>query len=93
MPVLRMLILVGSLLASTPALGDSMRCGRQLVTDGDTVARLLERCGPPASKQRARATQGNHRGRSVERWVYPRGRRQTLAVTVLDGRIVAIRRL
>jgi hypothetical protein len=43
---------VGLLLAALPASADSMRCGSKLVTEGDSIERVLYYCGEPASKER-----------------------------------------
>lgn len=85
--------LLTALLASAPANADSMRCGTRLVTNGDSVARLLKVCGQPAMKYRARdKDRRSGRSRSVQQWVYERGRKVAMIVSVLDGRVVAIRR-
>ena len=87
------LLLVMACLFPLAANADSMRCGSKLVTNGDSVARLLKTCGKPAMKYRA-----NHRSkrsgksRSAQQWVYERGRRSSMVVSVLDGRVVQIRR-
>ncbi|HUO83423.1 MAG TPA: DUF2845 domain-containing protein [Gammaproteobacteria bacterium] len=39
--------LLAFLLASAPARADAMRCGSKLVTDGDSAAKVLNRCGEP----------------------------------------------
>jgi hypothetical protein len=40
------------LLAALPAAADSMRCGSKLVSDGDSIEKVLYLCGEPASKER-----------------------------------------
>jgi hypothetical protein len=40
------------LLAALPAAADSMRCGSKLVSDGDSIEKVLHLCGEPASKER-----------------------------------------
>jgi hypothetical protein len=40
-------LLVGALLAASPALADDFRCGTRLVSTGMTSTDILERCGRP----------------------------------------------
>ena len=40
------------LLAAPPARADSMRCGSRLVSDGDSIEKVRQLCGEPASKSR-----------------------------------------
>jgi hypothetical protein len=40
------------LTASTPALADGMRCGTRLVSDGDTLYEVHDRCGEPQFKMK-----------------------------------------
>lgn len=44
-------LLVGLSLRVHSAYADSMRCGNQLVSDGDTLLAVEARCGPPAMRQ------------------------------------------
>jgi hypothetical protein len=41
-------ILALSLLASAPSYADDFRCGRRIVSDGDSRAEVLAKCGEPA---------------------------------------------
>lgn len=89
---LRLFLLI-TLLASGSAAADSLRCGTRLVTNGDSVAHLLKVCGKPAMKFRARdKDKRSGRTLSVQQWVYERGRRAAMVVSVLDGKVVRIRR-
>ena len=46
----RLVILL--LVATGPAAADSMRCGSRLVSDGDSIEKVLALCGEPTSKRR-----------------------------------------
>jgi len=69
-----------ALTAAGPAVGDSMRCGTKLMTDGDPAAKVEALCGPPESIERREILRnyGYHRGYainsayevSVEIWTY-----------------------
>lgn len=48
---LRALLLVASL-APALAAADTMRCGSRLISDGDTLEKVLQYCGEPAAKSR-----------------------------------------
>lgn len=37
---------------STPAAADTMRCGSRLVSDGDSIDKVLALCGEPTSRSR-----------------------------------------
>jgi hypothetical protein len=81
------------LLVSPPARTDSFRCGTKLVVTGDPVSRLVRNCGQPKLKYRAREALGG-RGAgtttSVTHWVYGRGRKKDMVVSVRSGRVVKI---
>lgn len=40
------------LLAALPAGADSLRCGSRLIVEGDSIEKVLQFCGEPASQQR-----------------------------------------
>jgi hypothetical protein len=73
---------------------DSYRCGRQLVKDGDSAARLLRLCGEPRRRDSATETvlvDGAWGPQRVQRWYYRKNRRSLeYVVYVYRGRIVAI---
>jgi Protein of unknown function (DUF2845) len=50
MPLARILLLLGIVLATEPAL--AMRCKGKLVKEGDHLARVLKYCGGPTAVQR-----------------------------------------
>ncbi len=86
------------------ALADSMRCGNRLVKDGDTMEKVLEVCGEPATKERTwiqRAPQYELGGQyysfpgtedvPVDRWTYDLGSNKFLQqVRFIDGIVDSI---
>jgi hypothetical protein len=50
--LLALLVLAVPLLLPAAASADSMRCGSQLVSDGDTIDEVLALCGEPAQRTR-----------------------------------------
>jgi Protein of unknown function (DUF2845) len=49
----RVALLVGlSVLACSVARADTLRCGSKLISDGDTVEKVLQYCGEPVARQR-----------------------------------------
>ncbi|NIP18577.1 MAG: DUF2845 domain-containing protein [Xanthomonadales bacterium] len=81
------------LMVPVEAQSGSFRCGTKLVVTGDPVSRLVRNCGQPAHKIRARESIGS-RGRntstSVVNWVYERGRKRDMIVSVQGGKVVKI---
>ena len=60
------------------AAADSYRCGRQLVKDGDSAARLLRLCGEPRRRDSGTETvmvEGAWGPQRVQRWYYRKNRR------------------
>jgi hypothetical protein len=51
-PAARIAALVAVLLLSAAAGADSLRCGSQLITEGDTIEEVLARCGEPVERTR-----------------------------------------
>ncbi|MFC1689199.1 DUF2845 domain-containing protein [Pseudomonadota bacterium] len=71
---------------STVVLGDSFRCGRQLVSTGDSSGELLRVCGEPYHKDKGRSrldVDGINRDVSVERWHYKRSSRSLEHIIIL----------
>ena len=74
---------------------DSYRCGRKLVREGDSTARLLEKCGQPrlkdsgSEKIRINGTLANKR---VQRWYYKKSNRSLERIVLIySGNIVGIK--
>jgi hypothetical protein len=72
--------LVISLFIST---AQAMRCGNQLVTEGDTVAQIYEKCGEPS------ASYGDVWGDKQER-VYKDGNGGQETIKILNGRVTDV---
>lgn len=73
--------------------GGSFRCGTRLVITGDSVNRLIESCGQPALKYKAKAAvreDGSKKMTGVTNWIYERGRRKNMVVSVRSGKVVRI---
>lgn len=78
---------------ATTARADSFRCGTRIVVTGDSINRLLRSCGHPAFKVKAREAIGSRGDRqltAVTNWVYERGRRRDMIVSVRSGKVVRI---
>ncbi len=84
------------LLVAPSAQADSLRCGRSLVTTGDTLAEVREACGEPDATQAGtlqRFGLGKGKPVKVSRWRYQRGKGRYEGIVVLyRGRVVAIER-
>ena len=76
------------------AAADSYRCGRLLVKDGDSAARLLRLCGEPRRRDSGVENVmigGAFGPQRVQRWYYRKNRRSLeYVVMVHRGRVVAI---
>jgi Protein of unknown function (DUF2845) len=48
----RVAIVTALLLTGASATADSMRCGSQLISEGDAIEDVLNLCGEPAARQR-----------------------------------------
>ena len=71
----------------------SFRCGTRIVMTGDPVSRLVRNCGQPAFRYKAREVVGSRGGgkpTGVTNWVYERGRKKDMIVSVQGGRVVKI---
>jgi hypothetical protein len=92
----RAALLALALCAVAPAWADSLRCGRSLVSTGDTVAELREACGEPRVTEPGTYQRfGLARGKPVrvQRWRYRRAKgRYEGIVVVYRGEVVAIER-
>jgi len=71
----------------------SFRCGTRIVVTGDPVSRLVKSCGQPALKYKSRellGSRGSGKSTSVTNWVYERGRKKDMIVSVFGGKVVKI---
>ena len=75
-------------------LGDSFRCGRQVISTGDSSGELLRVCGEPFHKDRGRANVavgGLNKSVSVERWYYKKSRRSLEHIIIVyRGRVESV---
>ena len=81
------------LLTFSEAHADSFRCGTRLVKTGDSIGRLLEACGKPGHKYKAKVavrSAGSRKTTSVTNWVYQRGSKKNMVVSLLSGSVVKI---
>lgn len=95
------------LVASLPAAADSMRCGSRLVSEGDSIDKVLALCGEPTSRQRTwiirqpRFVLGSHEvpfpGREdvpVDLWTYDLGPNKLVRrMRFIDGTLTSIETL
>lgn len=83
-----------SILSAPVVYGDSYRCGRKLVSTGDSSGELLRVCGEPYHKDRGRAeieVDGLTKKVSVERWYYKKSRRSLdHVIIVYKGNVEAV---
>lgn len=81
---------------SDGAHADAMRCKNALISDGDSSAELLLKCGEPMLRDEVQQPQLDRWGNLVlvkvaERWVYHFGKNEFIRfVTIKNGRISAI---
>lgn len=83
------------LLTGSVASADTMKCGTKLISDGDSKARVLLRCGEPFLKEvvgektvRNRLYGGyiiKSRTVPVERWTYVFGQRKFLRILTFEA--------
>jgi hypothetical protein len=75
-------------------MADSFRCGRKLVSVGDSAGDLARACGEPRYKDRGKETlrvNGVSGEMSVERWYYKKSARSLEHIVVIHkGRVVAV---
>ncbi|MEJ2382820.1 MAG: DUF2845 domain-containing protein [Xanthomonadales bacterium] len=87
-------LIVAAIGLAQAAAADSYRCGRQVVKDGDSAARLLRLCGEPYRRDSGSETvmiDGAWGPQRVQRWYYRKNRRSLeYVVMVYRGRVVAI---
>ena len=84
------------LLLSIPASADAMRCKNALITEGDSTAEMLLKCGEPMLREELSRNEENQFGNMVqvkygERWTYNFGKNEFMRfVTVRNGVITDI---
>lgn len=89
-------LLLLCMLIALPLHAGTLRCKSGLLTEGDTTAELLIRCGEPMLKEDLTRYEANGFGalmtvKYAERWTYHFGRHQFLQfVTIRNGIITEI---
>lgn len=82
------------ILLSDNSHADSFRCGRSLVTEGDSSNALIKKCGNPERKYSSKATvksNGRKTSVGVSNWVYARTGKRDMIVSVRSGVVVRIK--
>jgi len=78
-----------------PAYADSIRCGRHVISLGDTVEELSRECGEPIKRQSVQETiqiDGSFMKARLELWHYQLDeRRLSREVLVYKGEVVGVR--
>jgi len=73
---------------------DSFRCGRKLISTGDSASEVFHVCGKPRYKDRGNEiikVNGVSKNTRIERWYYKRSARSLEhAILIHKGRVVAI---
>lgn len=84
------------LLMSIPASADAMRCKNALISEGDSTAEMLLKCGEPMLREDITRNEENQFGNMVqvkygERWTYNFGKNEFMRfVTVRNGKVTDI---
>ena len=76
---------------SNDATATSFRCGRTLVKVGESTNALMKKCGSPVRKYSSRESINDH-GRQqqvgVSNWVYERGGKKDMIVSLYGGAVI-----
>ena len=81
------------ILLSNSISADSIRCGRKVVKTGDSSNSLIKKCGKPVRKfsSKERINDGGSRSNTtVSNWVYIRGGKKDMVVSVRSGAVIKI---
>ena len=87
------ILIVVSMLLSNTVQADSIRCGRKIIKQGDSGSMLIRKCGNPVRKFSSKETindQGRQTKVSVSNWVYERGGKKNMIVSIRSGMVVKI---
>ena len=89
----KLLLFVILILLSGSVSADSIRCGRKVVKTGDSSNTLIKKCGKPvrkfSSKERINVA-GSRTNTSVSNWVYSRGGKKDMIVSIRSGAVIKI---
>jgi hypothetical protein len=71
---------------------DSMRCGTNLISNGDRAFEVLERCGEPLQREQIGYTLGGYDRRElkIEEWVYRNSGGFIFILTFEGSRLIRI---
>lgn len=89
-------VVLALLLLSIPASADAMRCKNALITEGDSTAEMLLKCGEPMLREELSRNEVSQLGNLVqvkfgERWTYNFGKNEFMRfVTVRNGVVIDI---
>ena len=89
----KLLLLLLLMSVCMQAQGGSFRCGTKIVVTGDSISRLLKVCGQPSLKYSAKESirsNGGKKSTGVSNWIYERGRKKNMVVSVRSGKVVKI---
>lgn len=80
-------------LLSIPASADAMRCKNALITEGDTTAEMLLKCGEPLLREDLTRYDVGHFGHQVqvkyaERWTYHFGKYEFMRFVMVRNGII-----
>ena len=87
------LLCVLFILVSGNAFAESFRCGRTLVTPGESSNALIKKCGNPVRRYSSRETvtdHGHQKSVGVSNWVYERRGKKDMIVSIQGGSVVKI---
>jgi hypothetical protein len=70
--------------------GAGLRCGRDLVEEGDSVAQLMLTCGEPMLRQTIAVDNTSTTEGIVEQWTYHFGRGTFLTIVTIEAGKVAV---
>jgi len=91
MKKLKVLMVSGFLLGLLVSYADAMRCGNNLVTVGDSKAKVLLVCGEPMISEVIATEKTDDRKELVEAWTYHRGPGSFLQIlTFRGGKLILI---
>ena len=91
--MIRLILLSVAIACSGTTEADSFRCGRKLVKAGDSSSVLVKKCGKPARKFSSKETVtklGRQSRVSVSNWIYERGGKKDMVISIRSGTIVKV---
>ena len=89
----RILIFITLILVSIDTPADSFRCGRSIVKVGESINALTKKCGKPVRKYSSKEmvkNEGHQKRVGVSNWVYERGGKKDMLISVYGGEVIKI---